>query len=77
MLHRLGRIPVVGDAADVDLDGGERRVRLTVTRMRKRRVEGLRVEEVQIEVPAELPTEAEVEPAPQPAPEAVSAAQSG
>jgi putative hemolysin len=41
MLHTLGRVPNVGDAAEVSVDG--RNLRVTVTRMRHRRVEGLRV----------------------------------
>lgn len=43
MLHTLGRVPQVADAADLSTDG--RHLRVTVTRMRHRRVEGLRLEE--------------------------------
>lgn len=44
MLHTLGRIPQAGDAAEFTAD--DRRLRLTVTRMRRRRVEGVRLEDL-------------------------------
>lgn len=53
LLHRLGRIPEVGAAADLDADG--RRVGLSVTRMRHRRIETLRVEELAAQVTASHP----------------------
>jgi putative hemolysin len=46
MLTALGRIPQVGDTAEVRADG--RHLRVTVTRMSRRRVEGLRVDEVRL-----------------------------
>jgi putative hemolysin len=48
LMHRLGRIPHVGDAARLAADDGEGRgaVRITVTRMRGRRVDRVRVERV-------------------------------
>jgi putative hemolysin len=52
MLRTLGRIPQVGDTAEVVADGV--RLRLTVTRMRRRRVEGVRVEECPDEPDDEL-----------------------
>jgi putative hemolysin len=51
VLHELGRIPLVGDAAlatQPSEQDGERRVRLVVTRMHRRRVEGLRVEDAPV-----------------------------